>query len=145
MRAVVQRVSKAELFVDGEFYSAINKGMVALVGIKEEDSEKDVEFMSDKLINLRIFSDADDKLNLSVKDICGEVMIVSNFTIYGDAKKGRRPSYTDAARPEIAEKIYNKLIKSVEEKEITVKTGVFRASMNVKIENDGPVTLIIES
>lgn len=145
MRAVIQRVSKAEVIIDNKIFSEIGKGLVALIGIKEDDTNETIDLMAEKLINMRIFSDENGKMNLSVVDVGGEIMIVSNFTVYGDTKKGRRPSYIESAKPEIAEEIYNKFVNSVKIKNITVKTGVFRAMMSVNICNDGPVTLILES
>lgn len=144
MKAVVQRVSKAELYIDKQLYSSISKGIVVLAAIKEGDGEKEIESMSEKLLNLRIFSDENDKMNLSVKDIEGEILMVSNFTVYGDTKKGRRPSYIESAKPEYAEKTYDMLIEALRGKKANVKTGVFRAMMDVRIHNDGPVTLIVE-
>ena len=148
MRALVQRVSEAGVYIDKENYEAeIGKGMVILLGIKEDDTEEDLIFVADKCRNLRIFEDENEKMNLSLKDINGEVLIISQFTLYGDAQKGNRPSFTEAARPEIAIPIYDKFINRMkinlgEEK---VKTGIFGSKMKVKIFNDGPVTILVES
>ena len=148
MRVVVQRVSEGSVTIPGEKYEAkIGNGLVVLLGIKIGDGEKDVTFLADKCCNLRIFEDENDKMNLSIKDINGEMLIISQFTLYGDAQKGNRPGFTDAAKPEEAIPLYEKFIKRVKENigETKVKTGVFGAMMMVKIFNDGPVTIIIES
>jgi D-tyrosyl-tRNA(Tyr) deacylase len=148
MRALVQRVSEGAVEIADHNYKAeIGKGMVILLGVRNDDTKEEVNFVADKCCNLRIFSDENDKMNLSLKDINGEVLIISQFTLYGDARKGNRPSFTDAAEPELAEKLYNKFIERVElnlgkEK---VKKGIFGAMMNVKIFNDGPVTILVES
>jgi len=148
LRALVQRVSEGGVSIGKENYSAeIGKGMVILLGIKTGDTEEDVNFVADKCSNLRIFEDDKDKMNLSIKDINGEALIISQFTLYGDTAKGNRPGFTDAARPEEAIPLYEKFIHRVmnnlgKEK---VKTGKFGAMMLVKIMNNGPVTLIVES
>jgi D-tyrosyl-tRNA(Tyr) deacylase len=148
MRALVQRVSEAGVYILKENYKAeIGKGMVILLGIKSDDSEDDLIFIADKCSNLRIFQDENEKINLSLKDIDGEVLIISQFTLYGDAQKGNRPSFTEAAHPEIAIPLYEKFISRMKmnlgnEK---VKTGIFGEMMEVKIINDGPVTIIVES
>ena len=148
MRAVVQRVSEASVTTTKTDYSAmISKGMVILLGIKEGDKEEDLIFLADKCSNLRIFEDENDKMNLSLKDIDGEVLVISQFTLYGDARKGNRPSFIEAARPEIAEALYEKFIQRMKNNlcDEKVKCGVFGAMMLVKIYNDGPVTIIVES
>ena len=148
MRVVVQRVSEGSVTIPGEKYEAkIGNGLVVLLGIKIGDGEKDVTFLADKCCNLRIFEDENDKMNLSIKDINGEMLIISQFTLYGDAKKGNRPGFTDAARPEEAIPLYEKFIARVKENigDEKVKTGIFGAMMMVKIFNEGPVTIIIES
>ena len=148
MRVVVQRVSEGSVTIPGEKYEAkIGNGLVVLLGIKIGDGEKDVTFLADKCCNLRIFENENDKMNLSIKDINGEMLIISQFTLYGDAQKGNRPGFTDAARPEEAIPLYEKFIARVKENigEERVKTGIFGAMMMVKIFNDGPVTIIIES
>ena len=148
MRVVVQRVSEGSVTIPGEKYAAkIGNGLVVLLGIKIGDNEKDVAFLADKCCNLRIFEDENDKMNLSIKDINGEMLIISQFTLYGDAQKGNRPGFTDAARPEEAIPLYEKFIARVKENigEERVKTGIFGAMMMVKIFNEGPVTIIIES
>jgi D-tyrosyl-tRNA(Tyr) deacylase len=148
MRALVQRVSEAGVYIEKENYTAeILKGMVILLGIKSDDSEEDVIFVADKCSNLRIFEDENEKMNLSLKSIDGEVLIISQFTLYGDAQKGNRPSFIEAARPETAIPLYNKFIERLimnlgEDK---IKTGIFGAMMKIKIINDGPVTIMVES
>ncbi|GMU96107.1 MULTISPECIES: D-aminoacyl-tRNA deacylase [Ignavibacterium] len=148
MKVVVQKVTEAGVYIKEENYSAeIGKGLVILLGIKDDDSIDEVNFLADKCSNLRIFPDEDDKMNLSVKDIDGEVLIISQFTLYGNAQKGNRPSFTEAAKPEIAIPLYEKFIERMKlnlspEK---VKSGIFGAMMLVKIFNDGPVTIIIDS
>ncbi|MDT3696835.1 MAG: D-aminoacyl-tRNA deacylase [Ignavibacterium sp.] len=148
MRAVIQRVSEGGVYIQKENYSAeISKGMVILLGIKSDDNLADTEFVADKCSSLRIFEDENEKMNLSIKDIGGEALIISQFTLYGDAQKGNRPSFIDAARPEAAIPLYEKFIERMKNNigEEKVKAGVFGAMMNVKILNDGPVTIIIES
>ena len=148
MKVVVQRVSEGSVSIPEENYKAkIEKGLVVLLGIKTGDSEKEVTFLADKCCNLRIFEDENDKMNLSIKDIDGELLIISQFTLYGDAQKGNRPGFTDAAKPHEAVPLYEKFIARVKENigESKVKTGIFGAMMFVKIFNDGPVTIIIES
>ena len=148
MRALVQRVSEGGVYIPKENYKAeIGKGMVILLGVKTGDSEEDVNFVADKCSNLRIFEDDNEKMNLSIKDINGEALIISQFTLYGDTAKGNRPGFTDAARPEEAIPLYEKFIERVKNNigEGKVKTGKFGAMMLVKIMNDGPVTLIVES
>lgn len=148
MRALIQRVSYGSVFIEKENYFAeINKGMVILLGIKETDDESDAEFVADKCSNLRIFEDENEKMNLSLKDINGEVLVISQFTLYGDTRRGNRPSFTDAARPEKAIPLYEKFIEKMKINlgEDKIKTGIFGAMMLVKIFNDGPVTVILES
>ncbi len=148
MRALVQRVSQGSVEIEKENYSAsINKGMVILLGIKEGDTLEDVIFVADKCSNLRIFEDENEKMNLSLKDIDGEVLVISQFTLYGDSRKGNRPSFIDAARPEIAIPLYEKFIERMKDNigQLKVKNGIFAAMMMVKIFNDGPVTILVES
>ncbi len=148
MKVVVQRVSEGGVYIkDSDYKAEIKKGFVILLGIKFDDSEKDVIFLADKCSNLRVFEDENDKMNLSIKDINGEALVISQFTLYGDAQKGNRPGFTDAAKPEIAIPLYEKFINRLKE-DIgfdKVKTGIFGAMMQVKIVNDGPVTIIIDS
>lgn len=148
MRALVQRVSSGGVYVEDENYNVdIGKGFVILLGIKSDDTEDDLIFVADKCSSLRIFQDENDKMNLSLKDVNGEVLIISQFTLYGDAQKGNRPSFVEAARSEVAIPIYEKFVNRMkinlgEEK---IKTGIFGAMMKVKIINDGPVTILVES
>ena len=145
MKIIVQRVNFAEIFVNNKFKGKIQKGIVEYIGITNGDSVKDIDFCIDKLINLRIFDDESGKLNLSVKDINGNLLIVSNFTIYGNTKKGRRPSYTDSAPASEAYEIYNLFVKKLEQTGIRFETGEFGQYMRIVSENDGPVNLIIDS
>ena len=145
MKIIVQRVNFAEIFVNNKFKGKIQKGIVAYIGITNGDSVMDIDFCIDKLINLRIFDDESGKLNLSVKDINGNLLIVSNFTIYGNTKKGRRPSYTDSAPASEAYEIYNLFVKKLEQTGIRFETGEFGQYMRIVSENDGPVNLIIDS
>lgn len=148
MRALVQRVTQGSVEIPSQQYSAsISKGLVILLGVKEGDTIDNLNFVADKCSNLRIFEDENDKMNLSIREINGEVLIISQFTLYGDARKGNRPSFTDAARPEIAEELYNKFINRMKENlgEEKVKGGMFGEMMLVKIFNDGPVTIMVES
>jgi D-tyrosyl-tRNA(Tyr) deacylase len=148
MRALVQRVSEAGVYIEKENYKAeIGKGIVILLGIKSDDDANCVNFVADKCSALRIFEDENEKMNLSLKDINGEVLIISQFTLYGDAQKGNRPSFIEAAKPEIAIPIYEKFISRMKSNlgEEKIKMGIFGAMMQVKIINDGPVTIIVES
>lgn len=145
MRAVVQRVSRSEVTVDGRTTGKINKGLLVLLGVTHGDTSKDVDYIVDKTINLRIFEDENDKMNLSLKDIGGEMLAVSQFTLYGDCRKGRRPSFTNAAAPEEADKLYQEFVKKVSEQGINTETGEFGAHMMVNLVNDGPVTILLES
>lgn len=145
MRAVVQRVSQAKVTVEGENVGEIEKGIMVLLGVGQEDTEKDIEYLADKIINLRIFEDENGKMNISLLDIKGELLVVSQFTLYGDCRKGKRPSYDKAARPEIAEAMYEKFIETCRKYGVKVETGKFQAMMMVEIHNDGPVTLLLDS
>ncbi len=145
MRAVVQRVSRAEVFVDKVSIARIGAGILALVAISPKDSEKDLFWMARKLIELRIFNDSQGKLNLSLQDIRGQLLVVSQFTLYGDCKKGRRPSYSEAASPGEAEKLYDRFIEILRGLVPDVQSGRFRAMMELELTNSGPVTLIIDS
>jgi len=145
MRVLVQRVSRAEVTVEGRVTGAIGPGLLLLVGIRQGDGDAELEWMVHKLANLRVFSDAEGKMNLSVQDTGGGVLAISQFTLYGDAKKGNRPSYIEAARPEVAEPLYDKFCEQLGAaigKE--VQRGVFGAHMDVELINDGPVTLMLE-
>jgi len=145
VRAVVQRVKSGAVLVDEETVGKINEGLVVFLGVGQNDQEVDVDYLVNKVVNLRIFEDDAGKLNLSLKEIKGEILIVSQFTLYGDCRQGRRPSFTEAAAPEVANSLYQLFVKKVLEQGISVATGVFQAEMLVKIENDGPVTMLIDS
>ena len=145
MRAVVQRVSSSKVTVDENTIGQINKGLLVLLGVTHDDKSSDVDYMIDKILNLRIFEDENDKMNLSLMDIGGELLVVSQFTLYGDCRKGRRPNFMDALGGDEAKKIYDEFVKSLKETGIKVETGIFGAHMEVTIDNDGPVTLIVES
>ncbi len=145
MRAVVQKVSSSKVTVDEEVVGQINQGLLVLLGVTHDDTSKDVDYMVDKITNLRIFEDKDGKMNLSLKDVNGEVLAVSQFTLYGDARRGRRPSFSDAARPEIANPLYEEFVEKVRNQGINVGTGKFGAHMMVDLINDGPVTILLES
>ncbi|MBT2643661.1 D-tyrosyl-tRNA(Tyr) deacylase [Bacillus sp. ISL-41] len=145
MRLVIQRSKEAKVTVDGEVTGSINKGFVILVGVTHEDTEKDAAFLAEKSANLRVFEDDAGKMNLSLLDVGGEILSVSQFTLYGDCRKGRRPNFMDAAKPDHAEAVYEAFNRFLSEKGIKVETGVFGAMMDVQLTNDGPVTLIIDS
>lgn len=142
MRLVVQRVKSASVVIDGELFSSINKGLLVYLGIHEDDTLEDVKLMATKVKKLRIFEDDNQKMNLNIKAINGEFLIVSQFTLYGDTKKGNRPSFIQAARPEIAVPLYEEFVNLLKA-EYTVKTGVFGANMQIASINDGPVTIVI--
>lgn len=145
MRAIIQRVTKSNLYIDNKLYSSINKGMLVLLAIEKSDEYEDLEYIAKKTLGLRIFSDSEDKMNLSIKDIDGEIMIVSQFTLYGDARKGNRPSFTNSADSKKAEYFYEKFIDKVKENIKIVETGVFGADMQIEFVNDGPVTIQLDS
>lgn len=145
MRAVIQKVAKAKVQVDGSIIGEIRKGLTVLLGIQDSDNEKVIDYMLDKIVNLRIFEDEEEKMNLSLKDVEGELLIIPNFTLYGDARKGKRPSYSKAASPDLAEEIYNMFIKRAKESGVRVEHGIFQAHMEVDLINDGPVTILIDS
>jgi D-tyrosyl-tRNA(Tyr) deacylase len=145
MIALLQRVSKASIEVEGKKVSEIGKGIVVFIGIQKQDSEKDAQYLANKIINLRIFEDSEGKMNLSVKDISGEIMVVSEFTLAGDCKKGLRPSFDRAMPPLEAQKLYNQFIDFLKNTGISVKTGVFRSYMHVYLVNEGPVTFILNT
>ncbi|WP_353685917.1 D-aminoacyl-tRNA deacylase [Thermodesulfovibrio sp. 3462-1] len=145
MIALLQRVSKASIEVEGKKVSEIGKGIVVFIGIQKQDSEKDAQYLANKIINLRIFEDSEGKMNLSVKDISGEIMVVSEFTLAGDCKKGLRPSFDRAMPPLQAQKLYNQFIDFLKNTGISVKTGVFRSYMHVYLVNEGPVTFILNT
>ncbi|HBH12672.1 MAG: D-tyrosyl-tRNA(Tyr) deacylase [Clostridiales bacterium 38_11] len=145
MRAVVQRVSKADVLVDNITIGKINKGLLIFLGIAEEDIDSDINYMVDKTLHLRIFEDENDKMNLSVLDVKGEILVISQFTLLGDARKGRRPSFSKAGNPQKAEALYNQYIHLLRNSGITVESGQFAACMAVSLVNDGPVTILLDS
>ena len=145
MRVVLQRVSRAEVRIDGKVTGRIARGFLLLVGFTQDDDETRLDWMADRIISLRLFPDADGKMNLGLEDVDGGLLVVSQFTLYGDARKGRRPSFIDAARPEIAVPLYNRFIEMLRQRtSAAVQTGEFGAMMDVDLVNDGPVTLILE-
>lgn len=145
MRVVVQRSKEASVTVDGQVVGQIPFGLMLLVGVTHEDTETDCAYLADKIANLRIFEDESGKMNVSVRDIGGQILSVSQFTLYGDCKKGRRPNFMEAARPEHALLMYEAFNKELRKQGLHVETGVFGAMMDVRLLNDGPVTLIMES
>ena len=145
MRAVVQRVTYSSVEVDGVIVGEINKGFNVLLGISKEDTEEDMKYIKDKIINLRIFSDENDKMNLSLLDIQGELLLISQFTLYGDCRKGRRPNFMNALGGEEAKSFYDKFVEIMKETGLKVETGIFGADMKVDIKNDGPVTILLDS
>ncbi len=145
MRAVVQRVSRAEVIVKGESVGAIGRGLLILLGITHDDGPRDIEYLAEKILTLRICEDAAGRMNLSVLETDGGVLVVSQFTLYGDVRRGRRPSWSIAAPPEIAEPLYEQFVAAVRRRTPNVATGTFRAMMQVSSVNEGPVTLIIDS
>ena len=145
MRAVVQRASRGRVVVDGAVSGEIGKGFVVLLGVARDDGEQDARLLADKVAGLRVFEDALGKMNLAVGEVGGGVLVVSQFTLLGDARKGNRPSFTDAAPPEAANALYERFCALLREKGLTVATGVFRAHMDVELVNDGPVTILLDS
>jgi D-tyrosyl-tRNA(Tyr) deacylase len=145
MRAVVQRVSEGKVVVEGQTVGEINRGLLVLLGVGDGDDDKDLEYMIDKILGLRIFEDENGKMNLSVTDVNGEILVVSQFTLYGDVRKGKRPSFTASAHPDIAEEYYEKFIYRCREKGIKTEHGVFGAHMDVSLVNSGPVTILLDS
>jgi D-tyrosyl-tRNA(Tyr) deacylase len=145
MRAVVQRVASAQVTVDGQVVGSIGHGLVVLIGVGDGDTIQDAEYIASKLVGLRIFNDQQGKMNLSVADVGGAVLAVSQFTLYGDARKGRRPSYSSAAPPEEADRLYQHTVALIKQAGVPVATGVFQAMMQVSLCNDGPVTILLDS
>ena len=146
MRIVIQRVSEASVTVDGEVTGAINAGLLVLMGIEDADSEEDINWLSNKISNLRIFNDENGVMNLSVKEMGGDVLLISQFTLQASTKKGNRPSYIKASKPDIAIPVYEKMILQLQQElEKQIQTGIFGADMKVKLLNDGPVTIVIDS
>lgn len=145
MRAVIQRVASAGVSIAGEDVASIGRGMLVLLGVTHGDDETDVKAMVDKLTGLRIFDDEAGKMNLSIGDVDGEFLVVSQFTLYGDIRKGRRPSFTDAAPPEAAQRLYERVIEELQRRGFAVQSGRFGARMEVRLVNDGPVTLLFDT
>ncbi|KOF55925.1 MULTISPECIES: D-aminoacyl-tRNA deacylase [Clostridium] len=145
MRAVIQRVNFSSVEVDGKVVGKVEKGLNVLLGITKDDSEEDIKYLKDKIVNLRIFEDEKDKMNKSLKDVSGELLIISQFTLYGDCRRGRRPNFMSALNGEEAKKLYDEFVNQCKDEIDKVETGIFGADMKVSIENDGPVTIIIDS
>ena len=145
MRAVVQRVSEASVTVDGQPVSAIGPGLLVLLGVGKEDAEADADYLADKIVNLRIFEDDAGQMNRSVLDMKGAILVVSQFTLYGDVRRGRRPGFSSAASPEEANRLYRHFVTRVAAAGLEVKEGIFRAMMDVRLVNHGPVTLLLDS
>jgi D-tyrosyl-tRNA(Tyr) deacylase len=145
LRAIVQRVKEARVEVEGEVVGRIGEGVLVLLGAGKDDTEEDAQYLAEKILTLRIFEDSEGKMNLSVTDTGGSVLVVSQFTLYGDCRKGRRPSFDKAARPEDAERLYELFVDELKERGAKVETGRFRAMMDVHLVNSGPVTLMLDS
>ena len=145
MRAVVQRVSSARVRVDGAVVGAIDRGFMVLLGVGREDGDADVQYIAGKIHDVRVFPDDEGRMNRSIVDISGAVLVVSQFTLYGDVRRGRRPSFIDAAEPARANALYEAVVASLRSRGLTVATGVFQADMQVELVNDGPVTLLLDS
>ena len=145
MRALIQRVSSSKVVVSGKVVGSIGRGFNVLIGIAKDDTLEDVLYIKDKILNLRIFEDENEKMNLSLKDIKGEILAISQFTLYGDCRKGRRPNFMNAMAGEDAKKLYDELVLELKKSNLKVETGIFGADMKVDIQNDGPVTIIMES
>lgn len=145
MRAVVQRVNLSSVIVEGKIVGEIKKGFTVLLGVEDGDSLKDVVYMAEKIVNLRIFEDAEDKMNLSLLDVGGDMLCISQFTLLGDTRKGRRPNFMSAAKPDVANSLYEAFVAEVEKFGVHVQTGQFQMHMVVDIQNDGPVTVLVDS
>ncbi len=145
MRAVIQRVKEAKVEVNGDIIGKIGEGFLVLLGVGKDDTEEDVQYLADKVLGLRIFEDEAGKMNLSITDVKGEILAVSQFTLYGDSRKGRRPSFDEAAPPDVAERLYELFIEEIRKSGIKVETGKFRALMDVHLVNSGPVTILLDS
>lgn len=144
MKTVLQRVKSASVTIENSLYSSINNGILVLFGVEKGDTEKEAKYLAEKILKLRMFEDSESKMNLSVQDIQGEILVVSQFTLAGDCKKGTRPSFDKAAHPKIANEIYEQFVDYLKISKLPVKTGVFKAMMDVELINDGPVTFILE-
>ena len=145
MRAVVQRVTEARVEVAGEAVGEIGAGLLVLLGVARDDTRDDADYLADKIVNLRVFDDHEGKMNRSLSESGGAVLVVSQFTLYGDVRRGRRPSYSDAAEPEKANQLYEYLVERVRSAAVKVETGIFQAMMKVSLTNDGPVTILLDS
>lgn len=145
MRAVVQRVLNSSVKVKGEIVGKINKGLLVFLGVGEDDTQKDLKYICDKVVGLRIFEDENDKMNLSIKDVGGEILVISQFTLYGDVRKGKRPSFSSSANPDIGNKFYKEFIQNIKDLGIHTQEGIFGAHMEVSLVNDGPVTILLDS
>ena len=145
MRVVVQRVLKAGVTVEGKTIGEIERGFVILLGVARDDARQDADYLAEKIINLRVFNDEHGKMNLSLLDISGQALVISQFTLYGDARKGRRPSYVEAAGPDTARTLYEYFVDQVRGRGIRAETGIFQAMMQVSLVNDGPVTILLDS
>jgi D-tyrosyl-tRNA(Tyr) deacylase len=144
MRALIQRVTSASVKVDGKIVGKIGKGFLVFLGIYEEDTEEKIEKLTKKIVNLRIFNDENDKMNLSIKDVKGEILLISQFTLCADTRKGNRPSFVSAKNPKDANMIYEKTIENIKNENIVVEKGIFGADMKVELLNDGPVTILLD-
>ena len=144
MKVVIQRVKRAQVSIDQQLHSSIEQGLLLLVGVGPDDSQEDMDYAVRKIVNMRIFSDAEDKMNLSVQDIGGEILSISQFTLHADTKKGNRPAFTGAAKPDMASDFYDALNQKLAQ-EVPVQTGIFGADMQVELVNDGPVTIILDT
>lgn len=145
MRAVLQRVTSARVVVDDKIVGEIKSGLVILLGIAHDDTERDVKYLVEKIVTLRIFDDADGRMNLSIREMGGALLVVSQFTLYGDVRRGRRPSWSEAAPPEVAEPLYESFVTEARRNVAQIETGSFRAMMQVELVNDGPVTILLDS
>lgn len=145
MKAVIQRVKSAEVYVDGSIKGRIGNGLLVFLGVGKGDGEEDLNYLASKIPDLRIFEDESGKFNLSLIEVKGEILVVSQFTLYGDCRKGRRPSFTDAEEPEIARNLYEKFIEKLKERGLSVEEGEFQAKMEVHLINDGPVTILLDT
>lgn len=145
MRAVIQKVTQASVTVEDEKVGKINNGLLVFLGVAEDDDRNDLKYLFDKIVNLRIFEDENEKMNLSLLDVEGELLVVSQFTLLADCRKGRRPSFEQAAKPEYANLLYEEFVKMAKEKGIFVNTGKFRSHMYVNLTNDGPITILLDS
>jgi D-tyrosyl-tRNA(Tyr) deacylase len=145
MRSVVQRVKRASVKVQGDEVGSISSGLLVFLGVGKQDTQADLNWMVKKLVDLRIFENTDGKMNYSVNDISGEILLVSQFTLYGDCRKGNRPSFSEAALPDTAENMYKQMIEAINQRGIKLETGIFGAEMEVELVNDGPVTILLDS